>query len=135
MPRGKPTDKIDEKMLMQYRLSLRTFVDAVRDAGAVPVLMTEGRLVTSRNLPEERKKIRYEYQSLTPGALVHAYELADDIVRKTVEEKNVRFIDASKALTGKAALFNDHVHLSAQGSKVLALLAAENFANWLGEHP
>lgn len=131
VPKGTPTDEIDEKMLLQYRLSLQTFVDAVRNIGAVPVLMTEGTLVNAHNSSQERKKIRYEYQNLTPQALARAYELANGIVRETAEEKNAKLIDASKVITGRNIFFNDHVHLSSEGSKVLAEFTAGIFSQWL----
>ena len=130
-PEGPPTEKINEEMLFQYRLSLETFADVVRNAGAVPVFMTEARLVTSNNSVEEKNKIRYEFQSLSPHSLVRAFEMADKIVLETAAGKKAPVITASSLLTGKDHFFIDHVHLNREGSEALAAYTAKAFAELL----
>lgn len=115
---------------LRYRyfleVTLRTFVDLVRNAGGKPVLMTEARLVTRQNTEEEKKKIQYEYQKLVPEALREAYEKADETIKRIAAERNVPLIDASAEMTGNSAYFLDHVHLTEEGSKILAELTTRN---------
>lgn len=132
-PRTKPTDRIDREMLNQYHLNLKTFVDVARNIGAVPVLMTEATLVTSHNTPEEKKKIQYDFQSLTPKSLERAYKLTDILVKKTAREKKVFMIDASHFLTGKSQFFYNNGHLSKEGSAALAAIVSEALVKLL--HP
>ncbi|MFA6599661.1 MAG: SGNH/GDSL hydrolase family protein [Candidatus Omnitrophota bacterium] len=122
----KPTDQIQKDMLAQYRISLETFVDLVRNAGAEPILMTEATLVNRNNIPEEKKKIRYDFQSLTPDALVQAYEIANQIAHEVASRKKTVLIDASSELSGRNNLFNDHVHTTPAGSIALAQITAEH---------
>ena len=130
-PEGPLVRKINPKMLRQYRLSLQTFADAARNIGAVPVLMTEARLVSEKNSPEERKRIRYEYTLLTPEAVEQAYRLADQVLREVAAEKKVPLLDASASLTGQSRFYTNHTHLSKEGSEALAQFTAHAFETLL----
>ena len=130
IPWGKRTTKMNEWGLKQFRLTVETFVDLVRNAGATPVLMTEARLCAPNNTEEEKKRIRYEYQLLTHNELLEAYEKADQILAQVAEAKKVPLIDASRWMTGKDEFFVDEVHLTKKGSETLAEMTAEAFIPW-----
>ena len=119
-PEGPLVRKINPKMLRQYRLSLQAFADVARSMGAVPVFMTEARLVWKKNSPEERKKIHYEYTLLTPKAVERAYQLGDQVMREVSAEKKVPLLNVSASLTGQNRFYTNHTHLSREGSEAVA---------------
>ena len=122
--RGGLSSKFTEYAVDQYRLDLESFVDVVRNAGARPVLMTQPRLVTADNTPEERTHIGYGSAGLTHEALVEAYAAADRITREVARSKNVPLVEASRTMTGHKEYFFDHVHLLDEGSRELARVTA-----------
>lgn len=69
---------------------------------------------------------RYQLQDLTHEALCQAFEKCDEIIRQVAKGNDAVLIDASTYLSGKRELFVDDVHLSAEGSKVLAKFTARS---------
>ena len=125
VPKGDTLDKISEKGLAQYKLTLQTFVDLVRNIGAEPILMTQCRLVSPTNDEKEKKRIKYQYVKLTHKALCRAFEKTDGIVKKIASEKGCLLIDTSAPMTGQSQLFSDHIHTNPKGSQIIGTLVAE----------
>jgi len=115
----------------QYKLILETFVDACRNSGSIPVLLTEASLVSSDNSDEDRSRISYVYQHLTHDALVRALSECNEIVRRVAREKKVKLVDLAKGLNGRRDLFDDHVHTNRLGSRAIAETVARSLAKWL----
>jgi hypothetical protein len=118
----------------QYRVDTEMFIDLARNIGAVPILVTEARLVRRDNTPAEKKRIGYEHQLLTHEALCLAFERCDDIMRSVAREKGAYLIDAATAFANKGDLFDDHVHVTPEGSRQLARFVAEQLTPILREH-
>ena len=121
------TDQVNFEHLKQYRLNLELMVEAVRDTGAVPILMTEPTLVSPANTDFENERIKYQSVDLNHEQLCDAYQRVESIVREVVAAKHVEFVDASKELSGRTELFWDHGHLTMQGSETLAQLVSREF--------
>ena len=117
--------------VQQYRLNAQTFADVAKNAGAVPVLMTQPRLASVKNTDEEKKRLHYYYVNLTHEGLVKAFEQTDDIIRRTAQEKNAPLIDAAPQLTGRGDLFTDEVHFNDAGSQAVAELVATELGKLL----
>jgi lysophospholipase L1-like esterase len=130
--REEPSGTISPAKLLQYRLNVATFVDLARNAGAEPILMTQARLVTPDNTPEQRERIGYRFVSLTHDALCRAYAATDQAIREVARDKGAGLVDASLAMTGQEEWFRDHVHLNAAGSARLAALLAKYLDARLG---
>ncbi len=130
-PEGDYASEVGEMGPTQYRVNAEMFVDLARNIGAVPVLMTEARLVSPDNTPAQRERITYGYQLLTHDALCRAFQRCDDIIRSVAKEKGAYLIDASVPLTGRDDLFADHVHFTEEGSKQAAQLVADHFISFL----
>lgn len=130
-PLGEYSDKITDLGLAQYKLSLEMFVDLARNIEAIPVLMTEPRLVDSSNTEEEKKRIKYVSTKLTHKALYDAFKKTDEIVEEVGKEKNVIVIDASEKISGRGELFVDHVHTTVEGSEEVAKIVADKFVEIL----
>lgn len=118
----------------QYKLNVELIVDACRNIGATPILLTQATLVSANNSAEERKLIRYEYQSLTHSALVRAFEETYQVIRSVAQEKQVAVLDIAKELNGNVELFTDHVHLSEKGSEQVAQRVAEFMSSYFEKH-
>ncbi len=132
-PKGEYTNEITELALKQYRLNIEMFVDLARNIGAVPILMTQARLVTLKNTDKEKERIIYSFQKRNHQSLCDAFGKTDEIIKRVANSKNVLMIDASKSLTGKDEFFIDHVHLSNDGSYNLAAITAKYLLNLLKE--
>lgn len=130
-PEGEYASEFGEIGPTQYRVNAELFVDLARNIGAVPVLMTEARLVSPDNTPAQKEHIAYGYQLLTHEALCRAFQRCDDVIRSVAQEKGAYLIDASVQLTGREDLFVDHVHFTEEGSKQAAQLVAEHFITLL----
>jgi hypothetical protein len=124
--RGEPSSKISGIALKQYRLNLEMFVDCARDIGAVPILMTQPRLVDRHNSEKEIARIEYQWQPLTPEALYDALDKMDQVTFAVGKEKKVPVIDASLQMTGRIDYFMDHIHFSSDGSKKMAEITARS---------
>ena len=127
-PESGAKGKISDEAVEQYRLTMEMFVDLARNIGAVPVLMTQARLIDRDNSEEEKARISYDMVLLTPPALCRAFEATDEVIYSVSREKDVPLIDASRFLSGNGDLFEDHVHLSHTGSASLAELTARKLA-------
>lgn len=134
-PDRRREQRISKKAVRQFRFTLENFVEAARNAGATPVLMTQARLVEASNTEEERDKIRYDVMNVVHPTIVRAYERADGAIRAVSREKQVPLIDAASALTGQNNLYNDHVHVSNTGSRELARLTADRLETLIEERP
>jgi len=128
MEEAAPADSYDPLALRQYRLHLELFVDAARNVGAVPVLMTQATLIDADATEEDRERIAYGYQGLTHRALVRAFDDCHRTVREVAAAKEVPVIDTAERLAGRSELFSDHVHTTVEGSRTLARTVAELLA-------
>jgi len=131
LPEGNYVSTLSETALRQYRMNIQTFVDVARNAGAVPILMTEARLVSPGNTAADKERIGYDMVLLTHETLLKAFEATDWILRDVAMEKQVRLIDASSDLSGRADLFLDTVHLTDRGSDALADIVAASLEQLL----
>ncbi len=108
-------------------------VDASREIGATPVLLTEANLLSSDTAPEDLQRIQYEYQSLTPTALLRAVQGCADAVREVAREKKVDLWDTAAVLGHRGEYFDDHVHLSRSGAQAISSAVAASLARALGQ--
>ena len=115
----------------QLRLNLHLLVDACRNVGAVPILATQGTLVTPGASEQARSRIGYRYQMLTHDALAEALAESNRIVRSVAEEKGALLLDVASQINGREDLFADHVHTTPAGSAELARIAEEFLAERL----
>jgi hypothetical protein len=118
--------ELNELAIGQYELSVKLFVDTAHNIGALPVLVTQARLVAQENTADQRERISYRMAGLDHETLVRAFEATDAILRRVGEEKGVLVIDASARMTGHPEFFSDHVHVSPEGSAALARVVAES---------
>jgi len=123
-PEGNYSSEYSKFGIKQYKLNLETIVDVSRNIGAVPVLLTQAKLVSDMNDDEDKSKIKYEYQLLNHEAIVRAFNECDQVVREISREKSVNLIDLSNNFSGQSDLFVDHVHLTSKGGKTIAQYTA-----------
>jgi hypothetical protein len=112
----------------QFQLSVATFIDAVRNAGAVPIVVHEARLVDDANGDEERRRVPLHYHGLTHGGLVRAYTVTDSILADVARTKHAVLVDASTGVSGASRHFTDYVHLNREGAAVVSARVADAVA-------
>jgi len=115
----------------QFKLNIELIVDATRNIGATPVLLTQATLASVDNSEEDRKRIAYEYQGLPHKALVSALRTSNQVILSVAQHKQVEFLDLAKMFTGQSDLFEDHVHTTQKGSHEIATAVAEFLAKKL----
>ncbi len=120
--------------LRQFRLNVETFIDVARNAGAVPVLITEAHPFHRGNSRETDWQYWEQFQTLTLDAMYDAQEKTSAIFHEAGLRKQTAVIDAAAVMDGKTEFFRDHVHLTDAGSERLAELAAEGIARVLRDH-
>jgi lysophospholipase L1-like esterase len=100
----------------EYMQTLMRFVAEVRDAGAIPILMTSPRAATiSRALVHRR-------QTPSVEEAIRAHDEYNDIVRKVAEDTHTPLIDLARKLSGDeyAGLFSDDgIHFNSPAGIVL----------------
>lgn len=128
---GEPHADYGELGPRQFRLVVDTFVDACRNLGAEPVLLTQALLVTADSPEQDRARIDYRYQGLTHEALVRALAEANGILREVAASEGTLLIDLDASLSGRPELFHDHVHTTAAGSAEIAALVGAALAERL----
>ena len=109
----------------QFELDLRLIVAASRAVGAVPVLLTQARLVRALNSDEEKAKIGYEHVRLSHEALVRAFSDCDDRIRSVAQSEDVALLELGAVAFGRSDWFVDHVHTTSLGSESLAEATTE----------
>ena len=113
--------KVTELGLRQYKLNLEMFIDLAKNIHALPILVTQARLVSEKNTEKEKSMIGYHYQKMNHQTLVGAFEDTDKIILSVAQSKGIPALDVSKKMTGKGEYFSDAVHLTKSGSNQLAI--------------
>ena len=124
-------DTYDPLAVRQYRLNLELFVDASRNLGARPILLTQASLVSSAATDEDRARVGIAYQGLTHEALERAFNECNETVLVVARDKETDVIDVAAALAGQPELFVDHIHTTEFGSEELARTVAEQLVKLL----
>lgn len=113
-------DSYSEFAMQQFELTVNLFIDACNHINAVPVLLTQPRLVTANNSDAQQQKIRKEHVGLTLEAIHNAYTEIDASLKKISKERNVLLYDLAYKNTGVDQYFTDHVHLTEVGGAKMA---------------
>ena len=116
----------------QFALNLRLLADAARAIDARPVFVTQARLVSADNTASDRERIGYDLVGMSDQRLVEGFEACDEALLQVGADQEVPVIDASEALTGNSAYFEDHVHTTSEGSAALARVLADGLYELLG---
>ncbi len=107
--------------LAQYGANLDATVSAIRNAGAIPVLAIEERLVRRNNTEAAAGRTAYQYVNVADhDALVRLFESCDSVIRDVALRREVLLIDADVVLAGDPRYFTDHVHTTPAGSRRIA---------------
>jgi lysophospholipase L1-like esterase len=128
------TYQIHPRALKQFQLTLELFVDGARNIGAVPILMTEGRLIGPHNEKDEPDRLRFVKNYMPFDYSFSAYQTADEIIKKVAAEKKADLIDtASLLVETDRDIFFDHVHLTDYGSQVISKIVGDKIIAILGK--
>jgi GDSL-like Lipase/Acylhydrolase family len=112
----------------QFELDLRLLVDAARDIGATPVLLTQPRLLSPPTNQIEEKRIPWGSVGLTAAALGRAFTDVDQATHRVGNEKRATVVDLAAKFNEQPDLFIRHVHLSPAGSDAIGTAVAEGLA-------
>ncbi len=111
----------------QFALDLKLILAAARHVGARPALLTQARLLAPDDGEAELARMNLEYVGLSHAGTLRAFEACDRVIHELAREEAVPLLDLG-ALNGRDALFDDHIHLSPEGSAAVAAAVAEFLA-------
>jgi len=131
IPQGEYQSTFNPLAVDQFKLNLQLIVDATKNIGATPILLTQATLVSADNSEEDRRKIAYEYQRLNHEAIIAAYRSARQVILSVAKEKGIDFLDLGEMFSGQSDLFKDHVHTTQEGRSKIAKATATFLAEKL----
>jgi len=123
-----PADHVDPRGLAQYRLNVATFVALAQRAGAMPVLMTQPRLMRLDATPAMQAVMGLNYVGLTLTGVCDAYAAVDRTLREVAAAERCPLLDAARGVPSNLEHFVDGVHTTRIGEAVLAKVVAEGLA-------
>ena len=133
-PSGRAKSAYDPLALRQYELNLQLFVDACRNIGALPILVTQASRLLIEDSTSDQTEIRYDYLELSPSAADRAMREANQVMRDVATEKQVALIDLGPQLS-RQELLEDHVHLNEAGRAAVSLAVADFLEELLETSP
>ena len=80
--------------LGQYQINVKMFVALAKTFQAVPILITQARLVALNNTEQEKSKIGCHYQKMNHDVLVNAFKKTDGIIKAVAKSHYVVMLDA-----------------------------------------
>jgi len=102
--------------LKQYHFNLQTIVHEITSMGAIPILCTEPRLITTKAIHYMKsKKMDNSSTGLSLDTLITAYSKADSIIQHVASTNKVLFVDLSKQCSGDSTQFSDIIHYAKGG--------------------
>ena len=122
------SDSFGEWGPRQFELNLRLLVNAARDIGAQPVLVTQPRLLSPAPSEVAEKRIPYGSVGLTAPALARAFSEVDAATRRVGLDKKAGFLDLAANFNERSELFTRRVHLAKPGSEAVGTAVAEYLA-------
>lgn len=116
-----PDLEVSSFAVNQFKLNLNLFIHTCHLIGAKPIIMTQPRLIHSKNTQEQRNRILYPFQRLGHSGICESYELIDSLIlNSSIEDSSVISYDFAKPYIGIDSLFVDHVHLNSIGGEVMS---------------
>ena len=114
--------------LEKFTSELDTLVAHVAARGAMPVLMTHARRIPNPPSPEDRDILR-TWRSYTPRAsertLLEFDAAGSQAMREIARRHGTPVVDLDCLLSGRRALFGDHIHFTTEGSSLVASAIAQ----------
>ena len=123
-----PLSAVDPASLVALEVDIKCAVQAVRTAGARPVLVTHAnRFGTSirRDDADWLTGWRMQYPELSEVGFVDLENRANSVIRKVATAEGVLLLDAEVAIGGHPEWFADHAHFSDEGSQHMGRFLAE----------
>gem|GEM_PF-854222 len=118
-------DAFSRPLLDQFQLTLQTLIDAVRNSGAEPILIVPPRLIHESNSAQDRRRVKTQYVGFDYPRIVRLFDRMDDVIRDVAQEEQCPWLDLSAPFSGQRSLFRDHIHLTGEGGRAVALAVAD----------
>lgn len=118
-------DDVAPQSLEAFRADLECAVRAVREIGAVPIVVTHANRFAATASPDDDYWLtgwRMQYPLLRQEGLLQLETSANVVVRSVAHEQAMPLVDAANALSGDARNFADHAHFTDAGSARMASL-------------
>lgn len=116
-----------EFVLARQRSAITTFIHMAQAWGIRPILMTQGNRLRQPLDAEIEALLSTAMGSygLTLDQYIDLYHLGNENIRQIARAENVKLIDLDISIPKTAQNFYDAVHLTAEGSRLVALIIAE----------
>jgi lysophospholipase L1-like esterase len=121
-------DRVHPASLNAFQTDLHCAIKAVRDIGAIPILVTHANRFGPTARPDDDFWLtgwRLQYPRIRQSGLLDLETNANALIRSVADEEQVKVVDAASALSGDQANFADHAHFTNRGAaKMGALLSS-----------
>jgi lysophospholipase L1-like esterase len=131
-------DRVDRASLDAFEHDLRCALGAIREAGAVPVLVTHANRFGAIRHPDDAYWLtgwRGQYPEMREGGFIDLENRANERIRATARGEKVILVDAAAALSGVPESFADHAHFTNEGADRLGRLLADAVRETSASHP
>lgn len=132
-----PLASVDPASLSALEVDIKCAVQAVRKAGARPVLVTHANRFGTSTRREDADWLtgwRMQYPELSELGFVDLENRANDVIRNVAAADGVLLLDAAIAVGGRPEWFADHAHFNDEGSQRMGRVLAEGVLEQLVTH-
>lgn len=117
-------ESVKKKLDKYAREGYSTFISICKENGVTPVLMTQPNLFEKGKCSSKLNEMYSNFEfskSLLYDDFVELFQYCSDIIRQVSCEKGVKLIDLDRTVPKNDDMIYDYVHLTDEGSKVVAL--------------
>lgn len=119
-PPGSEIEWAKTKGIQFWESNVTNFVRMAKQFNIRAILSAQTTLVVDSMPEKDKKVVAYEFVNLTHQELVSVNQAMAECLRRVAQREGVPFVDPRGRLNGKRQFFGDHIHVSPEGSEVLA---------------
>jgi len=132
---GTVLDRVQPQSLAALEADVRCVVQAARDIGAVPILVTHANRFGPKPRPDDFYWLtgwRLQHPEIRQSMLLDLETSANARLRAVAAEEHVKIVDAAAILGGDLASFADHEHFTNTGADRMGALLSGAIVETLG---
>ena len=120
-------EHVAEESLNAFDTDLECAVKAVRDIGAIPILVTHTNRFGSAQRPDDGYWLtgwRLQYPEMKQSGFIDLETRANAQIRAVARRDEVKLVDVDAVVSGHTEYFADHAHFTNAGAERIAALLA-----------
>jgi lysophospholipase L1-like esterase len=130
---GRPMDRVSDGSVNAFRADLSEMVDALRQHGITPILVTHANRFGSTLTKKDREELtawRRFYPMLTENGFLDMDKRMNDAIRSLAADKKVPLVDGAAVVPPGDEYFGDAIHFTTKGSSLLASAISQKILDY-----